>query len=160
MMHPPRTLYKEVPTQVNGIGLLMLRLWIGYEFGLAGYIKLQDLSPPLWFTSLTFPWPNTLLSAQVNWVSAGVMEITLGLAIAMGLYSRFSSLALIYVTYVAIYTVHFDLGWGGWNLIETDAGLGFKVPLMLGLMLLTILTQGPGRFSLDHILTQPTYPAD
>jgi len=45
--------------------------------------------------------------------------------------------------------VHFDLGWAGWRAIETDEGLGFKVPLMLGLMLFAVLTQGPGRFSLD-----------
>jgi putative oxidoreductase len=75
------------------------------------------------------------------------MEASLSLLLLLGVGSRFASLGLLFVTYVAIYTVHFDLGWAGWNQIETDQGQGFKVPLMLALMLLTILTQGPGRFT-------------
>jgi len=144
-------LVQKIRTHANGTGLLLLRLSVGYEFAWAGWIKLQNLTPPDWFSELHFPLPHTLLSAQVNWVSAGVLESVLGIALILGLYSRLSSLALLYVTYIAVYTVHFDLGWAGWNQIDTDEGLGFKVPLMLGLMLFAILTQGPGRFSLDHL---------
>jgi putative oxidoreductase len=144
-------LIQKTRAPVDGTGLLLLRLAVGYEFAFAGWIKLQNLTPPEWFAALHFPRPHTLLSVQVNWVSAGVLESMLGIALILGLYSRISSLALLYVTYIAVYTVHFDLGWAGWNQIETDEGLGFKVPLMLGLMLFTVLTQGPGRFSLDHL---------
>lgn len=45
--------------------------------------------------------------------------------------------------------MHFDLGWAGWNQIETEQGQGFKVPLMLALMLLAVLTQGGGQYALD-----------
>lgn len=136
--------------RLDGIGLLALRLWAGQEFLLAGYTKLSGgLSAPDWFSSLKFPFPNHLLSADVNWVAAGLGEVSLGLTIVLGLGSRFAALGLLFITYVAVYTVHFDLGWAGWNQIETEAGQGFKVPLMLAFMLLTILTQGGGQYALD-----------
>jgi putative oxidoreductase len=87
------------------------------------------------------------------------MESMLGLALIVGVYSRLASWALLYVTYVAVYTVHFDLGWAGWNQIDTEQGLGFKVPLMLGLMLFTIVSQGPGRFSVDHLCARTDHLA-
>jgi putative oxidoreductase len=151
MISPLQHFFQTTHTHLNGIGLLLLRLWVGYEFVSAGWIKLQDLTPPNWFIGLHFPFPNSLLSPALNWGAAGLMESMLGLALIAGVYSRLASWALLYVTYVAVYTVHFDLGWAGWNQIETDQGLGFKVPLMLGLMLLTIVSQGPGRFSVDHL---------
>jgi putative oxidoreductase len=150
-------LVTKIRTYVDGTGLLLLRLSVGYEFASAGWIKLQNLTPPEWFTGLHFPLPHTLLSTQANWISAGLLESVLGLAIIFGLYSRLSSLILLYVTYIAVYTVHFDLGWAGWNQIDTDEGLGFKVPLLLGLMLFAIFTQGPGRFSLDHLKERPAH---
>jgi putative oxidoreductase len=135
----------------DGLGLLALRLWASYEFLMAGLAKLQDLTPPTWFMDLPFPFPHTLLSAPTNWIAAGLLETVLGTTLLLGLFSRWSSAILLYVTYVAVYTVHFDLGWRGWNQIDTEQGLGFKVPLMLALMLWTVLTQGAGRFSLDHL---------
>jgi putative oxidoreductase len=72
------------------------------------------------------------------------------LAVLIGFYSRLAAIGLLFITYVAVYTVHFDLGWAGWNQIETDAGLGFKVPLMLAIMLFAIVTQGGGRYSIKE----------
>ena len=80
----------------------------------------------------------------------GVTELIFGLALLLGLFSRLSALILLIVTYVAVYSVHFDLSWSGWNQIETEDGLGFKVPLMIGIMLLVVLGQGAGRWSLDR----------
>ena len=72
------------------------------------------------------------------------------MALIIGLASRIAALGLIFITYVAVYSVHFDLGWAGWNQIDSDDGLGFKVPLMLGIMLVAIVSQGAGRWSLDR----------
>lgn len=134
----------------DGLGLLGLRLWLGQTFLLAGILKLSDGAiAPDWFTALDFPWPQLLLSAQTNWVMAGLGETVLGAAILLGVASRLAALGLIYITWVAVYTVHFDLGWAGWNQIETDHGQGFMVPLMLALMLLAVVTQGAGQWSID-----------
>ncbi len=135
---------------VRDLGLLGLRLWLAQEFVKAGYTKLAGgLDAPEWFAGLDFPPVVAWLPVQANWVAAGVGELVLGTAILLGLFSRASAIGLLFITYVAVYTVHFDLGWAGWNQIDADAGQGFKVPLMLALMLWTILTQGAGRFALD-----------
>jgi putative oxidoreductase len=134
----------------DGLGLLGLRLWLAQTFLMAGLLKLSDGAiAPDWFLALHFPWPQQLMSAQVNWVMAGLGETVLGAAILVGVASRFAALGLIYITWVAVYTVHFDLGWAGWNQIETEQGQGFMVPLMLALMLLAVATQGAGQWSID-----------
>lgn len=140
----------RAPHLLNDLGLLALRLWLAQEFLLAGYTKLSGgLHAPAWFASLAFPFPHGLLGADLNWLFAGVGEVVLGLALVLGLTTRLAAAGLLYITYVAVHTVHFELGWAGWNQIETEAGLGYKVPLMIGLMLFTLLTQGGGQYALD-----------
>ena len=135
---------------VNDLGLLALRLWAGQEFFLAGYTKLSGgLQAPDWFAGLDLPLPNPPLPADLNRLAAGAGEAPLGPALILGLWSRLAALGLLFVTYVAVYTVHFGLGWSGWNQIETEDGQGFKVPLMLAIMLLAIVTQGGGHYALD-----------
>ena len=141
---------EKAQTHMRDLGLLGLRIWAAQEFLFAGWTKLSaGGSAPAWFAGLDFPFPHPFLGAQLNWLAAGIGEVVLGFLLLLGYKGRFAALGLIYITYVAVYTVHFDLGWAGWRAIETDEGLGFKVPLMLGLMLFAVLTQGPGRFSLD-----------
>lgn len=141
---------QRVSQSLQDLGLLGLRLFAGQEFLLAGWTKLSGgLQPPDWFSGLAFPFPHGLLGPQPNWLVAGAGELLLGAALMLGLFSRLAALGLLYITYIAVYTVHFDLGWAGWNQIETEQGLGFKVPLMLGLMLLAIVTQGDGQYTVD-----------
>lgn len=134
----------------DGWGLLALRLFVAQEFVQAGWMKLSaGLTAPEWFAGLDFPAVLAWLGPDLNWAAAGFGEVAFGLALALGLAGRLAALGLLFITWVAVYTVHFDLGWAGWNQIETDAGLGFKVPLMLALMTAAILLQGVGRLSVD-----------
>ena len=136
--------------RLDGLGLLALRLFVAQEFVQAGLMKVSaGFTAPEWFAGLDFPPLLAWLGPDLNWVAAGFGEVILGAAIALGLMGRLAALGLLFITWVAVYTVHFDLGWAGWNQIETENGLGFKVPLMLALMLLAVLTQGPGRYALD-----------
>lgn len=138
---------------IADIGLLLVRLWAAQEFVLAGLTKLSGgLHAPDWFAALHFPLVVSWLPIDANWVVAGTIEISFGSALLLGLCSRLAAVGLLFITYVAVYTVHFDLGWAGWNQIETDAGQGFKVPLMLAIMLIVTLTQGAGQYSLDRLL--------
>jgi len=140
----------KAPELLHDLGLLGLRLFAGQEFLLAGWTKLSGgLQAPAWFAGLDFPAPLGLLGPQLNWLAAGSGELLLGSALILGLGSRLAALGLLYITWVAVYTVHFDLGWAGWNQIETEQGLGYKVPLMLALMLFAVLTQGGGQYALD-----------
>lgn len=141
----------KLTDKIRDLGLLALRLWAGQEFLVAGYTKLSGgIHAPEWFAGLPFPFPLHFLGPDLNWVMAGTGEIVFGIALLIGLYSRLAALGLLFITFVAVYTVHFDLGWAGWNQIETEAGLGFKVPLMLAIMLFAIVTQGGGRFSVKE----------
>ncbi len=134
----------------DGWGLLALRLYVAQEFVQAGWMKLSaGLTAPEWFAGLDFPPVLAWLGPDLNWVMAGFGEVGFGLALALGLAGRLAAAGLLFITWVAVYTVHFDLGWAGWNQIETEAGQGFKVPLMLAVMIATILLQGAGRLSLD-----------
>jgi len=138
---------------LDGWSLLALRLFVAQEFMQAGWMKVSaGFTAPAWFAGLDFPPMLAWLGPDLNWVAAGFGEVALGAAIAVGLFGRLAALGLLFITWVAVYTVHFDLGWAGWNQIDTEAGQGFKVPLMLGLMLLTLLLQGAGRISLDSWL--------
>ncbi len=143
----------QAPEFFNGLALLMLRGWVAQEFWFAGLTKISSgWQAPAWFAGLAFPWPHAALSPQLNWLAAGLGELLLSAALLAGLGTRWAALGLLYITYVAVYAVHFELGWAGWNQIETAAGLGFKVPLMLAVMTLVLVAQGAGRFSLDHSL--------
>lgn len=140
-----------IQTSLDSCALFLLRIWVGQEFLLAGYTKLMGgLTPPEWFSSLNFPFPLAAIGPNLNWLIAGVCEILFGSALIIGVSVRFASFILIYITYVAIYTVHSDLGWQGWNVIESESGNGFKVPMMIGLMLFTLLAMGAGSLSLDY----------
>lgn len=150
MNSSPTSIACSVREHADGWGLLALRLFVAQEFVQAGWMKVNaGFTAPEWFAGLDFPPLLAWLGPDLNWVAAGFGEVALGLALALGLAGRLAALGLLFITWVAVYTVHFDLGWAGWNQIDTDDGLGFKVPLMLALMLLAILLQGAGRLSLD-----------
>lgn len=135
---------------LRDLGLLALRVWVAQEFLLAGWTKVQaGTTAPEWFAQLQFPPVLTWLGPDLNWVLAGWGELFFGSAILIGVFSRFAAVGLLFITWVAVYTVHFDLGWAGWNQIDSEQGMGFKVPLMLAVMLWAIITQGPGRYALD-----------
>lgn len=129
------------------------------EFLLAGLTKLRGgTTAPGWFAGLDFPLPHSLLGANANWLLAGVGELVFSALLLLAIGSRWAALGLLYVTCVAVYSVHFDLGWSGWNQIDTDLGQGFKLPLMLAVMLWAIVTQGGGRYSLGRLIARAARP--
>lgn len=143
--------------QTADAALLLLRIWLAQEFLYAAWQKLSGgFTPPDWFAQLNFPMPLHWLPVSLNWAAAGLGELVLGLALLLGLGTRMAALGLLFITWVAVYTVHFDLGWAGWRLIETDSGNGFKVPLMMALMLLVLLGHGAGRWSVHGLLAHDT----
>lgn len=136
--------------RLDGLGPFLMRLWLAQAFVMAGWTKLSaGWQAPEWFAGLRFPWIVAWLPVNLNWALAGLAEVALGLALLVGWQTRLAAAGLLFITYVAMYTVHLDLGWRGWNQIETDQGQGFMVPLMMAVMLGNLLTQGGGRYGLD-----------
>lgn len=145
-----------IEKQLNAIAPLFLRLWVAQEFFFAGYGKVNyGFTAPQWFADLDFPLGLNLLPADVNWFLAGYGEVIFSILLVVGLAGRFAAVGLLFITFVAVYTVHFDLGFAGWNQIESSQGLGFKVPLMLAIMQLSLLFSGMGKWSVDHLLFKP-----
>ena len=146
-----------LPERLQDMALLLLRLWLAQEFLFAAWQKSRyGLPAPDWFVQLDLPWPLNWLGPQFNWLAASMGEWVLGLALLAGFYTRMASVGLLFITWVAVYSVHFDLGWAGWRQIETEQGNGFKVPLMMGLMLLVLVSHGAGRWTLAGVFKRRT----
>jgi putative oxidoreductase len=136
------------------IGLLFIRIVVGYEFLDSGLTKFNGEN---WFADIQdqFPFPFNLVPADVSWQMATWFEILGGIGIIIGLGSRFFSLSLIILTVVAILSAHWPAEWHSLSelamgYVLTDDGYGnYKLPLILLVMLTPMLFCGPGKLSID-----------
>ncbi|MCP4713153.1 MAG: DoxX family protein [Planctomycetes bacterium] len=134
------------PQPIRGIDLvpLIIRITLGIVFIYHGYEKVflgghSSLSSLLTIKSAPYP-------SMLAWL-AGFTEFFAGIAILIGLLSRFSALALACVMYVAITAFHLPNGFDIRN-----EGLGYEYCLVLLLAAFAIVLGGPGGLSLDRIL--------
>jgi len=140
--------YKTLVAKLNNledVTLLFIRLILAYGFYTPAMLKWQDIgSIAEWFGSLGIPFPtlNAYLSASTE--IAGVFLLLLGFL------TRFISIPLIFVMIVAIVTVHLGNGFEAGN-------NGFEIPLYYILMLLVLLINGAGKFSLDNFLSNKIF---
>ena len=131
---------------------LLLRLVLAYEFWDAGWMKLHGEN---WFQDLSFPFPFSLLSADINWTLATAFELLGPIALVLGIATRFVSLALMILTWVAIASVHWPAEWHSLSeLLQgyaiTDQGYGnYKLPLLYLVMFVPLLFGGAGTLSVD-----------
>jgi putative oxidoreductase len=148
-------------SRLDGVGQwlspLGLRVLLAWEFFEAGREKLQGDN---WFAELgdKFPLPFSLLGANVNWTLATWLELVGGVALLVGLGTRYAAAGLWVLTVVAIYAVHWPSDWSSLSELWqgyaiSNAGYGnYKLPLIYLLMLLPLMLGGGGRFSLDHLI--------
>lgn len=136
------------------IGLLLLRALVGWEFLEAGWAKFQGEN---WFADIVeqFPFPFSVVPAEISWQMATWFELLGGIALIIGLATRFFSLSLLILTVVAILSVHWPAEWHtlgdlALGYVLTDKGYGnFKLPLILLVMLTPLIFLGPGKLSFD-----------
>ena len=136
---------------------LVLRLIMFWEFWESGTEKLRGSN---WFGNIEdkFPFPFNSLGADLNWLAATWGELVFSVMILLGLFTRFAAFSLIVITVVATAAVHWPSDWG--SLAElwkgyaiSDKGFGnFKLPLLFVVILLPLVFQGGGKFSLDFIM--------
>lgn len=136
---------------------LGLRLILAWEFWEAGMQKFRGEN---WFTGIQdkFPVPFNLAPVDLSWTLATWAELIGAVALALGLGTRFFAFALLVLTAVATVSVHWPADyasvselWRGYAI--SDKGFGnFKLPLLFALMLLPLVFQGGGKFSLDAVL--------
>lgn len=140
---------------------LGLRLLLAWEYFESGREKLHGQN---WFADLqdAFPFPFDQLPATLNWQLATWFELIGAACLLFGLGTRLAAAALLVLTVVATYAVHWPSGWN--SLAElamgyaiSDQGFGnFKLPLLFMAMLLPLLFTGAGRLSLDALLARAT----
>ena len=136
-------------------GLLTLRLVLGWEFFESGLEKLHGEN---WFMDIQdkFPFPFSVVPTEISWQMATWFELAGGIALVLGLATRFFSASLIVLTIIAIFSAHWPTEWHSLTELArgyalTDNGYGnFKLPTIFLAMLLPLLLSGPGRLSLDH----------
>ena len=134
------------------IGLLGIRLLLSWEFGEAGMKKRKGSN---WFEHVQddFPFPFSLIPVEVNWFFATWIELLGAAALAIGLATRFFGASLFILTIVAWASVHAG---SGYNVCDN----GFKLPLMYLIMFVPLILSGPGKLSMDYLLsgrrTRPT----
>lgn len=136
------------------LGLLSLRLLLGWDYLESGLEKLRGEN---WFADIQerFPFPFDVVPPEISWQMATWFEILGGVALILGLATRFFSISLIVLTVVAIIAVHWPESWSTWHelmqgYVFTDQGFGnFKLPVLFIGMFLPLLLLGPGKLSID-----------
>lgn len=124
----------------KSLALLFARLTIAYGFYEPAMMKWKDIgSVAEWFGSMGIPFPTLNAYMAASTEVLGVVLLTLGLL------TRAISIPLIIIMIVAIITVHLPNGFSAGN-------NGFEIPFYYMLFLLTFLSHGAGKFSLDRLI--------
>jgi len=161
-----KDIYKEftrLSEYSKSVGLLLLRLILAYTFFQPAMLKWADISSiAQWFEYMGIPFPTLNAYMAAGTEMAGVVLLTLGLL------TRFISIPLIIIMFVAIATVH---GQNGFSFVNeavqfSDAYVngtlidgtiiklqnGYELVLYYILMLLVLVGNGAGKFSIDRLL--------
>lgn len=128
--------------RLRWLGPLAMRLCFGYFWLETGWAKLHNLDGAIArFVDWGVPWPafNAPLSAGVEFVG--------GALLMLGLFTRFTSLAMAFNMVVAIATVVIKNVMGLDEFVELDEFLYILIFFWLFLA-------GPGKASLDHLIAR------
>ena len=92
------------------LAMLSLRLLLGWDYFESGLEKLQGEN---WFMDIQerFPFPFNLAPPEISWQMATWFELLGGIALLIGLATRFFSVSLFILTIVAIVSVHWPESW-------------------------------------------------
>lgn len=149
-----KSVIQKLDSSAPWLGLLAVRLLMGWEYLESG---LQKLHGENWFTDIQgdFPFPFNIVPTAISWQMATWFEIIGGIALIIGLGTRFFTLTLIILTIVATSAVHWPEMWSMFSellkgYVITDNGFGnFKLPVLFLAMLTALLFYGPGKLSID-----------
>jgi putative oxidoreductase len=136
---------------------LIMRLIMGWEFWESGLEKYRGQN---WFADIStqFPFPFNIVPTQISWSIATWFELIGAVMLWIGLGTRFFAFSLLVLTFVATAAVHWPDMYSMWtDLLKgyavTDHGFGnFKLPLLFSVMLIPLIFNGAGKFSLDQLI--------
>ncbi|MDB6144469.1 MAG: DoxX family protein [Pseudomonas sp.] len=140
------TLIKTVFSTRAGYGLTVVRILVGIIFVAHGGQKLFGLFGGYGLAGTAQYMESLGLAPGYVMASlAGGAEFFGGIALIIGLLARPAAVALIFMTLVAIFSVHIHNG-------LFMANNGFEFALALLGALIAILIEGPGKLSLDRAI--------
>jgi putative oxidoreductase len=124
--------------------LLVIRLYWGWSFAQTGWGKLMNLERTTkFFASLDLPAP------KLNAIAAGSTELIGGVLLALGLFTRFASPALMVVMLVAYITADREALVAIFS--DGDKFTG-AAPFLFLFAALIVFAFGPGKFSVDALV--------
>jgi len=133
---------EEKLESLRDLPLLFMRLVLAYGFYKPAMMKWGNIdSIAEWFGGMGIPFPT------LNAYMATITETVGFVLLFFGFATRLISVPLIIVMFVAIITAH--------GFTNFDAGdNGFEIPLYYIIMLFTLFVYGPGKFSLQHLISK------
>jgi len=159
----PIATWTSLTSRLRGVGQtlppLILRLIMGWEFWQSGVEKYTGEN---WFADVQskFPFPFSVIPPNISWGMATWFELAGAVMLVVGLFTRLAAYSLLVLTFVATAAVHWPDMIAMWSDLAkgyaiTDSGHGnFKLPLLFVVMLLPIIFQGPGKISVDYLLSR------
>ncbi len=146
VLSAPQWVFARLNQSGEYLSMLGLRLLLAYEYWESGIVKFNGAN---WFAQIQsqFPFPFSLVPPEISWFLATWSELLGAIALVIGLATRFFSLSLIILTIVAWASVHAG---HGYNVCSN----GFKLPLIYLVMFIPLLLSGPGKLSLDHLISK------
>ena len=133
----------SVLTPLQDVFLLLLRVYVSWQFLKSGWLKLQDWESTQFLFEEEYKVP--LVSPAIAAVAGTAGEIVFPILLVIGLLGRYAALGLSAVNVVAVVAYAHVLLSDGF-----EAAIGQHY--LWGLMLLTVLLFGPGRLSADALL--------
>jgi putative oxidoreductase len=120
------------------VALLPIRLLMAYEFGKAGFTKLNGSN---WFGRFQedFLFPFNVVPVEISWF--GFSLIILSIVAISGVHwpDEWNSLAEL---------------WEGYRVTAKDGSGNFRIPLLFIAMLFPLMFAGGGKLSLDYVLAK------
>ena len=127
---------------LKDIPLLIIRLVLAYGFYEPAMMKWKNINAiGDWFKTMNYPLP------YFNAYMAGITEVAGFVLLLLGLGTRLISLPLMIVMLVAIITVHYANGFAA-------SSNGYEIPLYYLIMLFTLFVYGPGKISVDYLISK------
>jgi len=142
---------------LSWLALLVLRLYVASVFLRSGVQKLSNWDSTIFLFEYEYSVP--LLAPMLSAVLGTAAEIVLPIVLIIGLFTRWTALALFVFNLVAL-TSYAALSKGEWGLTTALVFLptgvvfptsGFEDHVVWGMMLLVIFAFGAGKISLDAL---------
>ena len=122
------------------VSILALRLWVAWVFFKSGMLKMGSWDSTLYLFEYEYAVP--FLSPEIAAYLGTAAELSLPVLLALGLAGRFGALGLFLFNIMAVISYP-DLN-----------PAGVRDHQVWGLMLLVPLLHGPGKLSIDYLITK------